>query len=197
MNPKVFAVPFILLTTICVLYTGCGIKDRKVIFKRPTVTAFTGSGTYPAPVGSSSAVATQDLSINVYVNVMEIQVAGPQLPGNTAYALSIKEPAMIPVEKITDIKIRPLYAYNDKFKANADISEICEFSHGYTSGDSVSKEVIIEAINHIGRYVDDRDLYIFLKEPPSHEHKQQFIVELITDNKARLADTTVEFVLKP
>lgn len=193
MNPR----PLVLLTVICLLYSGCERKGKKFIFVRPAATVFSKLATYPVPVTDTTKVAMQDMSIYVVVNIQEINVAGIQLPGNSAYALSIKEPDPIPLERINDIRVRPVYAYNDGYNAMDDISAICTFSRTHTGMYTVSKEEILEGINHAGRYVSGHYFYIFLKEPPSGMQQQQFVIELITDNNGRLADTTGEFFLTP
>jgi len=182
------------VTLAFILYTGC-IKGRKYIFTQPSATVFASNGR--TVVMHTSTVSVQDMSIVLRVNMQDVKVAGLQLPGNYAYATSFKEPAPFPLEKITDIRVRPLHAYNDGYGMLDDISEICTFSYNAEGNDTISEGSVIEGINLADDRIGMHDVYIYLQDPPAGVHTQQFVVELITDNNSRLADTTVKFILTP
>lgn len=195
MNLKLLTRPFILLTLTFMLYTGCSRKPAKYIYMPPSAILFTNMVAVP----EESVVPVERVNIELRLNTQVIQVAATSfLPRNSAYALSLKEPSLIPLEKIQDLHIRPLYDYNSSYAAMDDISNTCTYSYSQSGGDSVSKQEMLQNFNAGGLYGTRSPVfYIHFSEPPRNYHVQQFIVEVITDKNSRLADTTVEFILTP
>jgi len=192
---KLLTRPFFVLTIILMIYTGCNRKPVKYIYMPPNATLYTNN----VPLPESSVVPVDRVNIELRLNTQVIQVATTNiLPANSAYALSIREPALIPLEEIQDLRIRPVYDYNSTYVSMDDISETCTYSYSQSGTDSVSKQEMIDNFNAGGIYSTGRLVfYINFSEPPRNYHAQQFIVEIITDKNSRLADTTVEFILTP
>ena len=187
--------PFLILTITFMIYTGCNHKPIKYIYMPPDATLFTNN----VPLPESSVVSIDRVNIELRLNTQAIDLAATNiLPTNSAYALSIKEPALIPLEEIQDLHIRPVYDYNSTYAAMDDISETCTYSYSQSGSDSVSKQEMINNFNAGGMYgTGTLVFYIHFSEPPRNYHAQQFIVEIITDKNSRLADTTLEFILTP
>lgn len=195
MNLKLLIRPFFLLTATFMIYTGCNRKPIKYIYMPPGATLFTNN----VPLPESSVVPLDRINIELRLNTQEIQLATTNiLPANSAYALSVREPVLVPLEEIHDLHIRPVYDYNSIYTSMDDISETCTYSYSQSGGDSVSKQEMLRNFNAGGLYGTRSPVfYIHFNEPPRNYHVQQFIVELITDKNSRLADTTVEFILTP
>ncbi|MCB0697992.1 MAG: hypothetical protein KDC07_11540 [Chitinophagaceae bacterium] len=186
--------PVILLSAVAMLYTGCGRKNISFIYLPPHVAVFTGN----EPVPDDGTASASAMYIDVYIPTQDVgYVFNYLLPGNAAYALSLPEQRHIPLEQITDICVRPLSAYNSRYAALDDMSATCSFSVLQDQSSTISKDSLL---NYRNSFMDE-GLYtrfrIWLNESPSDISKQQFIVELITTDDARLADTTQTITLKP
>lgn len=195
MNLKLLIRPFFLLTLTFIVYTGCNRKPAKYIYMPPSAILFTNMVAVP----EASVVSVDRVNIELRLNTQEIQLAGiGDLPGNQAYALTIKEPQPIALEKIQDIHIRPLHTYNNSYGTSQDLSETCSYSYDQGGTDTTTKQNMLDAINSGGTLGTRSNIfYIHFNEPPSGRQVQQFVVEVITDKNSRLADTTVEFILTP
>lgn len=181
--------PVFLLVLAGMFYTGCDGTSYAYIYLPPDVTILNKK----ALITGGYTANSQDLIIEVRVPVREVVITGRwSLPGNKAYAK--KSP--IPIDKITDIRIRPLSGYNKVYAALDDISPLCLFANDRDITDTTSKEQMIKTINNI--YIQGTiSFYIKLKQPPTDTKQQQFIVELITDKNARTSDTTEIITLTP
>lgn len=177
------------------LYTGCGRKAGRFIYMPPNAILFTNQVAVPA----SSVVPLDRLNIQLSMNMQEIQTAfNNYIPGSQVYATTIKEPIPIVLEKLRDIRIRPVYDYNSRYRALDDISHTCTFSYSHSGEDSVSKQDILEDFTNAEfAFYGLNHVYIHFNEPPGAYHVQQFVVELITESNTILGDTTVEFILTP
>lgn len=194
---RTYSTPFITCLLIAVLYTGCTRTPVRYTLTQPIIA--------PATISNSSVPPGQpysfsDFSLRVTVPVRDIQTAcNFSLPGNAAYATTIYIPDPILIDKIEELHIYTLNAYNNNYVANTDITSICTFNRN-TAIQSIDE--IIEGLNNeYGSFGDGsideryRSFNIELNESPSSSGDQQFIIELITDKNSRLADTTGTFTL--
>lgn len=194
MNLKLPFKALTILTLVFILYTGCNRRPVKFIFMPPQ--AILQSKTQAVTEGAT--VSFEGLKIELLINKQDVTVAAtPPLPGNKAYAFQVYMPTPIPLEEIADIRIRPMYGYNDAYMKGDEMSATCKYSLvPEPKGHFISKDQLISDFN-ISTDMPRDKYYIHITEPPSGSHKQQFVVEMITDNNGRLADTTVEFILTP
>lgn len=200
MNLNKLIQPAILLTFVFLLYTGCKRAATRYIYLNPTAMATLTTG----PIPEFNTVSFAGLFIEVNTLTQTVEVASNfSLPGNLAYATSIRIPTPIALEKITDLRIRPLYDYNATYPANSDMTNACLFvnSSSQLYVDTFSKEELIASICNVQSEFESSfrqgPFYIKLNEPPSGTREQQFIIELITDKHSRLADTTQPIILTP
>lgn len=201
MNLKKLIQPIVWLTFVFLLYTGCRRAATKYIYMNPQAMAMLTTG----PVPEMNTVSYAGLYIEVNIPTQAVQVAGLlSLPGNIAYAFQPGDPPPpIGLEKITDIRIKPLNDYNATYPAFSDMLAGCTFVTTTMAAfaDTLSKEEIISNMDHH----DDRirfnsphgPFYIKLNEPPTGTGEQRFIIELITDKNSLLADTTQPIILTP
>lgn len=181
--------PVFILVLAGMLYSGCDGTSYAYIYLPPDVILLNKK----ALITGGYTAKSQDLVFEVNVPVREVVVAARRsLPGNKAYAK--KSP--IPIDKIVDIRIRPLFAYNNQYEALEDISPLCLFANDRALIDTALKEQMIKTINNI--YIEGTiSFYIKLKQAPIDTKQQQFIIELITDKNARTSDTTEIITLTP
>lgn len=106
--------------------------------------------------------------------------------GNNLYALQLREPGYINVDKIKEIRLITLYPYN-QFTAGSDASSL--LSGGAAAIDALNQEME-------NRYTQF-NVELALNTPPDHTSRQQFVVELISENNTILRDTTYAFYLRP
>jgi len=156
------------------------------------------------PVPELNTVSFDGLYIEVNIPVQTVEVANIfSLPGNVVYAYKPSPVTPIALEKITDIRIRPLNDYNTTYPAFNDMTAACTFvtSTIKAYADTLSKEELISSLDNIQSEFESSfhqgQFYIQLNEPPSGIREQQFIIELITDKNSRLADTTQPIILTP
>lgn len=182
-TPKA-TLPVLLFVLAGLLYTGCDGTSNAYIYLPPNVSVLT--------LDNDKSVTSENLVIEVKIPVREVDIAAISLSGNKAYAKKLP----IPIDKIEDIRIRPISSFNNQYKALDDISPLCQFAYDRDLTDTLSKQELIKVINdiHIRGTIS---FYIYLKQAPVDTKQQQFIIELITDKNARTADTTETFTLIP
>ncbi|MBS1772725.1 MAG: hypothetical protein JST82_07690 [Bacteroidetes bacterium] len=189
---------FIILL-LFILGIGCSTRsnDRKYIYMQPDIRV---TNAYDIRlVNENDSVLYSNMQIEVKMPYNTYTVSAPKLwPSNAAYA-SHKEGRMIPMEKITNIKVIPLFDYNANYPKGKDISDSCAFIEGKSSN---SKKNIISRFN-----TGSDDYYytanilssmnIVIKTSPAGKQTQQFAFVIETSNQSSYSDTTVVFTLKP
>ena len=170
------------------LYSGCYVGNgQKYLLKDPVAIAYNN---VPAD-RNARQVTAGNLVIEVAVPMEEQAYAcNFSLPGNMAYAYTSR----LLIDTVVDIRVRPTNDYGS-YKALDDISAICTFVH-------VEDPTIADKTNLIWRinrgYYDGTETFsIRLNESPLVAREQSFIIELITDKYARLADTTEPLIITP
>jgi|GEM_PF-4044288 len=187
--------PVLALTVGAMLYTGCNPESDTYIFAQPSAIAYVGL--FPVPDGGAVSLESLHFEVSIPTQLVHFASAAT-LPGNLAYATSIYQPPPVLLEKIKDIRIRPLTAYNSKYAALDDMSDAVGFTIHTRPNDTVSKDVFLMGNNNAISGLSDVSLHfqLWLKEPPSDGGAvKQFIIEIITDTNSKLADTTQSFIL--
>lgn len=190
-TPKA-TLPVLLFVLAGLLYTGCNRKDYYYILMPPHAIGSSNS----TPVIDGDTLSYKEMYINVTIPGQQVNLAGMfSLPGNSAYALSIKQPENILLEKIKNIRLRPLSGYNSNYAALDDISASCTFASFSQSTEMLTKDSMLTYLDGFNLVTTEMTFVIRLKEPPSDVSKQQFIVEIITEGSSLLADTTQNMIL--
>lgn len=192
-----YSIPFITCLLIAVFYTGYTRTATRYTIEQPIIRPVTNPAQPPSQPYSYS-----DFSLYVTVPARAIETAfNFSMPGNKAYAF---KPAYIPpvfIDMVQEVTITSVFPYKNGETGMNDVTAICTFS---SRGSTLSLSEVIDLINNEYYYSGDnkidefsRSFEIELSEPPSSAGEQQFVIELITDKNARLADTTEIFTLIP
>ena len=188
----------ILITTITLLlFTSCGRREAKYVFKKPVATIQNIKTRTTVP--DMMQVSTAELSINITLQYYQVAMATEykDLVTHRAMATSIKPPDKENIEHIADVIVRPQNNYGT-LNANSDISERCIFFR--QNNDTVSKAQLISWLND-DQYVDwDFDMKSITIAPQiliTANTQQQFIIEFITERGAKLSDTTTTVIITP
>lgn len=107
---------------------------------------------------------------------------------NSLYAFQPGNNHFDNIDKIKSIRLINLFPYN-QFSEGSNITELIEDTAGlrYNLNQELS-----EPATEPYRYIEFK-----LKSPPGQLSKQQFVLELVSENNTLLRDTTVMFYLKP
>lgn len=182
------AVPVFILAFI---YTGCTQEGLKYVYKAPAVIPYAFYDyANNTPVTINGSVNLKNLSFEIYFQFQQIKTASLVLPGNQAYALSLAEPIPVPLEKISAINIRPLTNYSSNYPALANITEKCTFHFSHAANDTITLANLINDINNVNNRPYSSTYFRLTESPTDVQTPHRFIVEIITDNNVRLADTT-------
>lgn len=191
MNLLRLIAPTATLTIALLLYTGCYTKQDRYLYLSPIV----GLSRITSDIGLEKELSEKEYiaydSLNIKVNILtkSINIASILPSSNAAYALTIQPPTLTPVEKINKINVRPTNYYDSAHLAYSDITAFCTF---IILGDTTDMQGAINYLNnppdlhgeHIPAFT------IKLKQPPALLVEQHFIIELLTDNNSKLADTS-------
>lgn len=184
--------PVLALTLGAMLYTGCNRKDYYYILMPPHAICISNS----APIVDGDTSSYKEMHIAVTIPGRQVDLASRfSLPSNAAYALSVKESEHRLLEKIKDIRVRPISGYNSKYAALEDISASCIFASFSQSTEMLTKDSMLTYLDAFNLGTTEMTFVIRLNEPPSDVTKQQFIVELVTEGESILTDTTQNMTL--
>ena len=183
-----FSIPVFILA---LLYTGCTREGLKYVYKAPALIPYAFYDyANNNPVIEKGTVSVNNLSFEISFQYQQIKTASVVLPGNAAYALSIKEPIPVPLEKIIAINIKPLTDYSSNSPARTNMNDRCTFHYSSAADDTTTLANIIDGLNN-PEYSQYNRVYFRLKDAPSDiQSPHRFIIEIITDNNSRLADTS-------
>ncbi len=184
--------PALTLFASFMLYSGCTKNGETYIYGQLTATPYIDENL----LVNTDTVSIDSLYIQVKIPLKEIQLTSClSLKGNMAFALSFPVYTPRSIETISDIRIRPISNYNLSYGELDNMFADCIFSSFHNSKDTLSKD---DLINYTSGALDYEIDFIFrFATPPSHIQQQQFIVELITDQNRRIADTTHSFTITP
>lgn len=188
-------IPFLALTFLAIIYTGCNIEPARLILLNPQIIPYHVN----TPLPANTPTTIQDFHLAVTTSTRDLRSAfNFSLSGNQAYATSIHRPSPILTDKVVSIHIRSLDGYSSNIPIQ-DITSICEFKNQQNTtsiGNIISYLNLEYAVDGFSDNTHHQTFTIHLKEPPVNT-QQRFIIEMITDKNARLSDTTETIIITP